>query len=208
MRFFLSVLFLYSAVTWAAVDEFTAHIESASNNKLNMYTRWTALVDAAHFAQSNQQPDQLKQISGFSSSKDWYMRNASLLALLKLDPVEAVVVAKKLLVDKSLVVRSAAVEVIAQNLTVEHKKILAAELNKPYNFHKKSSLWIRKQIIEKFSRAPDVGDRDFFVKSLFDSDQEISLLSAKALEKITGQRVDGSKLVEKWQTIVKQNNWL
>ncbi len=198
------LLLLYSAQTFAAVDNFTTHVAMASNNKLGMNIRWNALIKAADFAGA----EHLVQIRNFTLNKDWYMRNAAMIALLKINPVEAMIEAKKLLRDKALVVRSAAVDVMGRNLTSEHKKILAEELNKTYNFHKKNSLWIRKQIIEKLASSANSEDRHVFVKNLFDSDKEISHISAKTLEKITGQYVGDVKFVEKWKALVKQNNWL
>lgn len=208
MRFTFIFFWMYGLQCWAGTTGFSYYIDRASNNKLDMNARWRALIKAGDLTNVGVTPKQINQIKFFSSDKDWYMRNASLIALAKINSVEASVEAKKLLNDKSLVVRSAAVDILAKSLTAEHKKILAEEFNKPYNFHKKSSLWIRKQIIEKLIVFADIKDRHFFVNSLFDSDVEIAQLSAKALEKITGQQVGDIKSIEKWQSIVKKNNWL
>lgn len=204
-KLFLCLFFASQA--HAAVDDFTININSAANSKLGMNSRWVALIKAAKLA-SIDQFEQLDQIRKFSESKEWYMRNATLVALSKINHVAAMAEAKKLLYDKSLVVRSAAVEIIATQLSEENKNILVAEMSKAYNFHKSSSLWIRKQIVEKLSIAASLADRDFFVKGLFDSDKEIARMSAKILSEITGEQIEGSGLVEKWQVLVKQNNWL
>lgn len=200
---FIFFLFTFSLKSFALENTFSSQIEMASNNKLGMNSRWSSLVKAADFASA----DQLKQIRNFVNSKEWYLRNAAMIALFKINPDEAVVEAKKLLQDKALVVRSAAVEIISQNLTYSHKKLLVEELNKPYNFHKKNSLWIRKQIIEKLFTSAEIQDRDIFAKNLFDQDKEISQISAKALERITGRQISDVGFVEKWKIIVKQNNW-
>lgn len=203
MRTMLLIL-LFAMQTYASVDDFSSYINSASDNKLNMSSRWGALIQAAKFANL----EQINQIRKFSSDKNWYMRNASLIALRKINPTAAMAEAKKLLMDKALVVRSAAVEIIATDLNAENKSLLAIEMSKVYNFNKSSSLWIRKQIVEKLSLSAEPTDRDFFIKSLFDTDKEIAQLSAETLSKITGEIVVGSGLVEKWQTIVKQKKWL
>jgi len=203
MRYFF-LLCLFSAQSFATADKFASYISVAADRKSGMNLRWKALLSAADIASA----DQFKQIKNFVLSKDWYMRNAAIIALAKINSAEALIEAKKLLQDKALVVRSAAVEIVAQNLTQEHKKVLAAELQKSYNFHKKSSLWIRKQIIEKLSSSADIQDLDIFVKNLFDADKEVSLISAKTLEKITGQRVDDFKYIENWKALVRQNDWL
>ena len=136
------------------------------------------------------------------------MRNASLIALKKVNHNEAEAIAKKLLSDKALVVRSAAVEVMADNLNEENKKALMAELNQSYNFHKKNSLWIRKQIANHLMLVAQDSDRDFFVKNLFDHDRTIAEICAAALEKITGINIGGADSVEKWKKTVATKKWL
>lgn len=203
----MRIIFLLLVVglkSFAATDDFTVYINTAADKNLNMNSRWQALIKAASYAGASQ----LDQIKNFSKSDEWYMRNATLVALAKVNPQAAQVEAKKLIQDKALVVRSAAVEVIAKDLTPDHKDLLVAELNQPYNFHKKSSLWIRKQIVETISATAGASDRSFFVKNLFDSDKEVAEVSARALERITGERVNDIKFVEKWKTIVKEKNWL
>ncbi|MBY0554942.1 hypothetical protein K2P97_10470 [bacterium] len=200
----LFLLLILSIKSFAATDDFTVYINTAADKKLNMNSRWQALIRAASYAGA----DQVEQIKNFSKSEEWYMRNASLVALAKVSPQAAQIEAKKLIQDKALVVRSAAVDVIAKDLTSDHKDLLASELNQPYNFHKKSSLWIRKKIIETISASAGASDRSFFVKNLFDSDKEVAELSARALEKITGEKVNDAKFVEKWRSIVKEKNWL
>lgn len=200
----LLLCLLFAVQAHSAVDDFSTLLKSASNSKLGMSRRWVALINAAKVATA----DELGQIKKFSESKEWYMRNAALVALNKVDKAAAMTEAKRLIYDRSLVVRSAAVEIISSNLSEENKNILSVEMSKAYNFHKTSSLWIRKQIVEKFSLAASLADRDFFVRGLFDSDKEIAGMSAKILSKITGQSVEGAGHIEKWQAKVKQNNWL
>lgn len=198
------LLLVIGVKSFAATDDFTVYINTAADKNLNMNSRWQALIKAASYAGTNQ----LDQIKNFSKSDEWYMRNATLVALAKVNPQAAQVEAKKLIQDKALVVRSAAVEVIAKDLTQDHKDLLVSELNQPYNFHKKSSLWIRKQIVETLSVRAGASDRSFFVKNLFDSDREVAEVSARALERITGERVNDIKFVDKWKSIAKEKNWL
>ena len=205
---FIFVLLFYSMNVVAGATGFSSYIDIASNKNLDMNSRWRALIKAGDSYHDELTTSQIQQIKIFTSNKDWYMRNASLIALSKVDSNQAVVEAKKLLNDKSLVVRSAAVDILSEKLTLENKKILVEEFNKPYNFHKNRSLWIRKQILERLIAFADVKDRHFFVKGLFDSDLEIAKLSGKVLEKITGQQVDDVRFIEKWQSIVKKNKWL
>jgi hypothetical protein len=200
----LFLVLIVSLNCLAAKDDFSTYITFASDKKLDMNSRWQALIKAAGSASG----DQVDEIKKFSSSEEWYMRNASLVALAKINRAAAMVEAKKLIQDKALVVRSAAVDVVAKDLTQDNKDLLLAEFNQPYNFHKKSSLWIRKQIVESISATAGVSDRGFFAKNLFDSDREVAELSARALEKISGESMSGTRSVEKWQSIAKDKNWL
>ncbi len=169
-----------------------------------MTQRWNSLVKAADLANV----EQINIIKDFSKSSEWYMRNASLVALAKVNLPEAQKQAKLLMNDPALVVRSAAVDVLAMELSEENKNLLFNELSKPYNFNKKNSLWIRKQIIEKFFNVAGSADKSYFIKSLFDTDKEVALLSAKALEKITGKNVGSENFLEKWKALVKEKSWL
>lgn len=203
MRLFILTL-MVSIQALAAVDEFSQYIQSAADNTQSMKVRWQALLTAASVAKA----DQIDAIKSFAKHDEWYMRNATLIALKKVSMAAAIDEARNLLKDRALVVRSAAVDIMAEDLTEDNKQLLIGELNKPYNFNKKSSLWIRKQIIEKITAIAQQKDKAFFARNLFDSDKEVAELSAHALEKITGRQVTDAKFVEKWQGIVKDNNWL
>jgi hypothetical protein len=200
----LFLVLIVSLNCGAAKDDFSTYINFATDKKLDMSSRWQALIKAAEAASG----DQVDEIKKFSSSTEWYMRNASLVALARINPTAALVEAKKLIQDKALVVRSAAVDVVAKDLTQDSKDLLLAEFNQPYNFHKKSSLWIRKQIVESISANAGSSDLGFFAKNLFDSDREVAELSARALDKISGESRSEARSVKKWQSIAKEKNWL
>lgn len=200
----LVFLCILQSTSYAGAADFTQHMRSAADKKQAMQSRWIALLKAAQLAST---AEQVVQLQKFSKDELWYMRNASLVALQKVNRQVAEQTAQLLIKDKALVVRSAAVDVLAENLNEQNKLILRSELNQPYNFNKKSSLWIRNQIIEKLKARADESDRDFFVKGLYDSDTQIALHSAQALEKITGQRPGKGSAVEGWKEIVKRNKW-
>lgn len=200
----LAAIGLWSLNSFCAVEDFANHLLTASNTKLNMNSRWSSLVKAAEFADKQQ----LEEIKKFSADKDWYMRNAAIVALNKVNRDAAIAEARKLLTDKSLVVRSAAVEIVAQRMNLENKKALTEEVDKGYNFNKKSSLWIRMQILQKISEVAVSSDREIFVKNLFDNDPKISDLCAHTLEKITGKVLEPKRFVENWKAVVKENKWM
>jgi hypothetical protein len=187
----------------AAVADFKTHIEIASNPKMKMNARWSSLISSADLATS----DDMLEIQKFTQSKEWYLRNAALLALRKINYNAAEIEARKLLSDKALVVRSAAVEIIAERMSDDNKRMLVEEIDKGYNFNKSSSLWIRKQILEKVAKVATERDRALFVKNLFDKDKRISELCANTLEKVTGKKISRKKFVQNWREYAKQENW-
>jgi HEAT repeat protein len=197
------LLVLIGIKTFAAVEGFGDFIKMAGNDKIDMNTRWSALMRAAAVAEGSE----IDKIREFTSSKEWYLRNAALVALNKVDPELAQAEAVKLLTDKALVVRSAAVEIVSHNLSDKNKDILIGEMDKGYNFNRASSLWIRKQILEKIALTATEKDQQLFVKNLFDSDKKISELSANTLERITGKKMDRKKFVQNWREYAKHENW-
>lgn len=183
---------------------YAAQLSVAKNSTLQMGTRWSALLKAAELASS----DQLEDIRAFTQSSDWYMRNAAMMALTKMGGDHGVDEAKKLVNDKALVVRSAAIDIIATKYTRENRKILADELNQPYNFKGKQSLWIRPQIMRLLAARASRDDRTFFVRSLFDQDVQIGKLAAETLEKITDVSFTGKNQLADWKTFVKEKKWM
>jgi hypothetical protein len=136
------------------------------------------------------------------------MRNASLLALQKININHAVEKAQVLITDKALVVRSASVDILAQKFTRENRDLLALELSKPYNFSKKQSLWIRSKIFNLISSRATLEDRGFLTKYLFDADDKISKLAAANLERVSDIHFEGKNQINQWRDYVKKNGWL
>ena len=200
---------VHAAVATGNGPESTTFIfeyKKAKNESLPMNQRWAALQKATTLASGE---DFLKVVA-FTDSKDWFMRNASLVALDKSGSDMVYDQAKKLITDKALVVRSAAADILMRLNNDAVKKIFSAELEKKYNFNGKNSLWIRKQMMSHLVKNPTVSERDFYVKYLDDQDIEIAALSTKALEKITQIRFTAANdrdLVKQWKKAVRQEKW-
>jgi HEAT repeat protein len=198
------IVLLFSLNVWSYVQSESDHIARAKNQSLAMSQRWDALIKAAEAADGVQ----MKQVLEFAKSKDWYMRNALLVALDKMGTDLVYDNAKLLLSDKALVVRSAAVDILNRLENQEVRGLLAKELNRSYNFVGKKSLWIRAQIMKGLVKRPYQSEREYFAKLLFDKDPEISGLSISALEKISNVHFDGENRLASWQKFVKQNKWM
>jgi len=205
----LSILvFLFSVNVWSYVQNeneqnFSSQIARAKNQALPMAQRWDALIKSAEAADGQQ----IQQVLEFAKSKDWYMRNALLVALDKMGTDLVYDKAKALVSDKALVVRSAAVDILTRLESQEVRALLAKELNRNYNFVGKKSLWIRAQIMKNLVKKPYQSEREYFSKLLFDNDPEISLMSMQALEKISQVHFDGENALSSWKKFVKEQKW-
>ena len=139
-------------------------LKMAFNKEEGFQYRWKALTLAATLGGSNSTGD----IQKACQSEEWFMKNACLLALQRINAKKSSEFAQKLLADKALVVRSAAVRVLAASLTPEKRDLLWDELNKDYNYRLKQSLWVRSQIIEALAKSPEKSELPLFAKSLRD----------------------------------------
>lgn len=201
--------FVFGLSAVAAIPErensnFAAQYQIASNPNLAMTQRWKALLKAAELAEG----PQMEKVLAFTESKDWYMRNATLVALDKLGNDIVYEKAKILVTDKALVVRSAAVDVLSRLNSREIRKVFSQELAKPYNFSGKTSLWIRAQIMKHLIQNPTEDEKAFFAHYLFDKDRQIAEMSTLALEKVTNIKFDGKDRLAQWKKIVKDRKWL
>lgn len=201
-----AVVFSFSA--FAAIPEreetnFTAQYQIASNGALSMTQRWKALLKAAELAEGAE----MNKVLAFAESKDWYMRNATLVALDKLGNDMVYEKAKVLVTDKALVVRSAAVDILSRSNSREIRKIFSQELAKPYNFSGKTSLWIRAQIMKHLIQSPTEEEKPFFAHYLFDRDRQIAEMSTIALEKVTNIKFDGKDRLAQWKKVAKERRW-
>lgn len=178
----------------------------AFDPKQPMSTRWKALMTMAETGNKNA----LKDLQRAGAAPEWFMRNAALVALQAKHPKQAETLALKLISDKALVVRSAAVDTLRKSATPEVRDRLWEELNQDYNFKKKQSLWIRPQIVEALAMQPSNYETRLFADLLNDKDQRVQLPAIQGLEKLTGQRLGQGKtlpqkeLVSMWQSYLKK----
>jgi hypothetical protein len=176
-------------------------IQVSFSEKQPMSSRWKALTLAAQVGQKKSLPE-LQKASGHSA---WFMRNAALLAMYEVDKEAAYDLAKVLIKDKALVVRSAAVDVLAKYNKPAVRDLFWEEVYQDYNKKKNQSLWIRGQILNHLSRSPEAHERSLFFSLLKDKSLDVQKESVRALEKITGrvlggQEISWSKKISLWQS--------
>lgn len=186
---------------------YPSFIELAFNESQPMSVRWRALMAAAEAGKAKAMPDILKA----GDHKLWYMRNAALVAMNEVSTADAQKLAQKLIKDKALVVRSAAVSVLDKNLSSDQREMLWEELNQKYNFKGKQSLWIRHQIVEMLSVKPVDHEMRVFAELLSDEDARVHMPAVQGLEKLTGVRLGEGKmqqqaLVGLWRNYMKKES--
>ncbi|MBC7372226.1 MAG: HEAT repeat domain-containing protein [Bdellovibrionaceae bacterium] len=197
-------------VTGSGGQEFYKdYIAVAFSENQSMRLRWRALMMAAETRGDKATPDLLKA----SVHKQWFMRNASLVALSETNQGEAHILAKKLLNDKALVVRTAAVEVLQKNQRPEVRELLWQELDRKHNYRNAESLWIRGQIVDALSQKPADFEMKNFTKLIGDKDARVQTAAVQGMEKLTGVKLGEAKmprekLVLLWQDYVRKENKL
>lgn len=170
-------------------DMYKEFITVAFAEDQSMRLRWRALMMAAEGRREKATPDLLKA----SVHKQWFMRNAALVALAEVNEAEAQKLAKKLVKDKALVVRSAAVDVLQKSPRPEVRDLLWEEMNQKYNFRNQESLWIRSQIVEAMAAKPANHELKLFTKFLNDKDARVQAASVSGMEKLTGVKLGDAK---------------
>jgi HEAT repeat protein len=194
MKLIISGAILLSAYSSVAAipqktDNVTSHylsyIKVAFDSSKDMNERWKALMSAAELKKVEATPELIKA----SADSQWFMKNAAMVALSEYNPIESEKLAKHLIKDKALVVRSAAVDVLAKSADPEARKILWKELSAKYNFKNAESLWIRPQIVAILIKHPQDQELASFHDLLKESDLNIQLLAVQGLEKITGVKL-------------------
>lgn len=153
----------------------------AFNKDSDLQVRWRALVLAARLMGEEMRSD----ITAASKSSDWFMRSASMMAAAELSSEEAATLARRLVNDKALVVRSAAVDILGHTGEGTDRRLLWKIIDDPINVRKGQSLWIRSQALQILARSPKKNEVSEFVRLLRESDLELQAISIHALEKAT-----------------------
>ena len=168
----------------------------AFDPQLHTNERWQSLISLGKLAPQSQALEKAVQ------HKDWFVRNAGLLALSQGSRKRALKWSRKLLDDPALVVRSAAVKVIRNLKATEMEKVLWSKLRSKENFKAGEGLWIRKNIVETLGDFAYTGQEIRFIELLHDQDTRVHKAAIQALEKITKLHLEGKTLAQ------KRKSWL
>ena len=166
----------------------------------SLQTRWRATTSMGQVWPK----ESLKTLEKALVSNEWFMRNAAMIALTHGSRHKAVEWADKLLDDKALVVRTAAVQAIDRVRAKELSDKMWDRLNAKENFRHKKSLWIRKHIARALSKFARPSDAPRFISLLRDKDKKLHPYAIKGLERSTGQILGSRKTTTYW----KKEKWL
>lgn len=168
-------------------------LQTMFDTKKPMNLRWRAVTSLGRIGGEMSQPDLLKA----AEDREWFMRSAALVAMAEANREAGLTLAKKLLEDKALLVRLAAVDVIASAGNPTQASSLWQALNQPENFRGKQSLFIRRRIVEALGRLEKPGSESKFASLLSDKDESLHSPAIQALEHLTkkklGKRQDDLK---------------
>lgn len=177
------------------------------SDEFSMGTRWQGLIAMSEIGGR----EALDDLSRAYVSKDWYMRNAALIAVKNINNEVSERWALSLMKDRALVVRSAAVKVISESSLAKHRKLFWQELQASYNFKQQQSLWIRYEILQSLAKNPLDEERKEFVHILkTDTDLEIQRIACLGLEKLTGLKLGNegstnSEVIQLWKEKIKDS---
>ncbi len=171
------------------------------DDSVPMAIRWRAVTLVGRIGRRQSFPELERALI----HQDWFMRNAGLVALAHIDRSRAIAWARKLISDRALVVRAAAVQTLGDLRDTASIPLLWQKLNAKENFHNNQSLFVRRRIVEALTILQRSGDEGKFVSLLTDRDQSLHPLAIMALENITRSSLGTSKdplalKRERWQS--------
>ena len=156
--------------------------QSALDPHLSEKLRWAAIQKLARI-DFNKNRSFLVQLTDHS---EWFVRNAALLAIGQCSDRDLRMnIAKKLLKDPALVVRSAAVDELRALRDERSWKDLLEAFYSPENIHKGQSLWIRPQIASALVGIAKPGHEAVFLEILQDRDDRVRAAAIRGLERLT-----------------------
>lgn len=138
------------------------------------------------------------------SSREWFMRNAGLIAIQNSDRDLALRWSTRLLSDPALVVRTQAVRNLIQIDGREAEGKLWEQVFSRSNFRGQESLWVRGHIAEALAHFASKGRVKNFQRLLLDPDRRLHKWAIMGLENSTGIKMGGKTV----PLDVRREQWL
>lgn len=150
----------------------------------NLDVRWRALTALGRLGGKSAR----WEIDEALRSKDWFMRNAGLIAAQHDDRDFAVKWSKSLLFDPALVVRTQAIKNLIE-LKAEARDLVWSALFAKNNYHQSRGLWIRGYMAKALADWATHNDEKRFLRLLMDEDSEVQRWAIIGLERSTGMKL-------------------
>lgn len=151
--------------------------------RLPMPIRWKALTSLARGYPHRSLPTVLWALK----SPVWFLKNAGLISMEIIDPKRSLKWAGFFLNNPSLVLRTAAVDLIKRQKGHQYKSALLEKLKAPDSFYHGQSLWIRAHIVSALTELCEPGEEQLFLALLKDADKRLHPYALYALEKLKQQ---------------------
>lgn len=155
----------------------------AVDEKQPLQMRWRSITSMGEMSPIKAGP----YLEKLAVRKEWYLRNAAMIAISHADRPTVMKWAQHLLEDPSLMVRTSAVNAIKKIRGVELQDLLWKKINSKENFHRGKSLWIRKHIADALASLTYKGDEKKFMRLLLDRDHRLHPYAILGLRKNTGK---------------------
>ena len=151
--------------------------------RLPMPIRWKALTSLARLYPTRSLPTVVWALK----SPVWFLKNAGLISMEIIDPKRSLKWAGLFLNNPSLVLRTAAVDLIKRQKGHQYKSALLEKLKAPDSFYHGQSLWIRAHIVSALTELCEPGEEQLFLALLKDADKRLHPYALYALEKLKKQ---------------------
>jgi HEAT repeat protein len=223
MIYILSLLVFYAPAHALSAAEFNAYLAQPIDARIKMFrtaavegaeflrtlafdakaplqSRWRAVTTLGRWDSVHFRPELERALT----SKDWFMRNAGLIALQSAPREMSVPWSMRLVVDPALVVRTQAVRNLIQLQARESEDLLWREIFSKRNFRGHESLWVRAHMAEALARFSSPGKAKAFKRLLLEPDARLHKWALLGLENTTGFKMtDPHEPVE-----LRRQKWL
>ncbi len=176
-------------------------LKTAFDQTKSIQLRWRAVTTMGRL-----DPVQFKPtLERALKSREWFMRNSALIAILNQPREFALMWSMKLVKDPSLMVRTQAVRNLVGLNAHEAEDLLWQQLWDKRNFHKNESLWVRAHMAEALARlSAGPGRARKFQRLIMDPDDRLHRWAVMGLEKSTGLKLShGHEPID-----VQRQKWL
>jgi HEAT repeat protein len=177
-----------------------------SDESVSFKNRWISLM---YFARIAGKKEGFKSLVAALGDRQWFIRSAAAKALGYMNSKRSVPYLIKVMKnDRSLVVRTSAVDALSQLKATRAFRPMIKCLYDPKNFYKGKVLWIRGHIVDAITRIDKTRATRYLLSMLDDQDKVVVKKVVAALERITGRSHKGitiAQKIDKWKFYKRTN---